>query len=156
MAFRLNDRNLIRRVYENIPISDIRLVVQSTPRVYLGRLLRFVTVQAEESPHLEFNLLWVEAILSYHGRWMKDNKINLEAEVRAAERVVRRIKEELGKLVDGNLYRIEYLLSQPQESLQQTKRLNFGSATEDYSREEAEDSQEQSGSESEDEWMGLD
>ncbi|KAF1994844.1 WD40 repeat-like protein [Amniculicola lignicola CBS 123094] len=113
MAFRLNERNLVRRVYEAIPVSDISLVVKDMPTVYLGRLLRFVALQADESPHLEFNLMWIEALLSKHGRWMKDNRAGLEAELRSVEKAVKRIQIELARLADENIYRIEYLIAQP-------------------------------------------
>jgi periodic tryptophan protein 2 len=115
MAFRLNDRNLIRRVYEGIPASSIALVVRDIPRVYLARLLRFVALQADESPHLEFNLCWIESLLSVHGRWMRENRGVLEGELRGVEKAVRRIQTELARLADDNVYRVEYLLRMPRE-----------------------------------------
>jgi periodic tryptophan protein 2 len=125
MAFRLNERNLIRRVYEATPVEDVPLVVKDLPPVYLGRLLRFVAVQADESPHLEFNLVWIESLLSKHGRWMKDNKSGLEAELRSVEKAVRRIQAELARLADENIYRIEYLLAQPVEKAEKSRGLDF-------------------------------
>lgn len=126
MAFRLNERNLVRRVYEATPISDVPLVVKDLPAVYLGRLLRFVAMQADESPHLEFNLIWIESLLSKHGRWMKDHKNGLEAELRTVEKAVRRIQAELARLADDNIYRIEYLLSQPVGKPEHSRQLDFG------------------------------
>lgn len=127
MAFRLNDRNLIRRVYEAIPPSAIELVVKDMPTVYLSRLLRFVAVQADESRHLEFNLVWIEALLSRHGRWMRDNRGSLEAELRSVEKAVRRIQGELARLADDNVYRVEYLLGMPKVKGEEVglKRLAF-------------------------------
>ncbi|KAF2800430.1 WD40 repeat-like protein [Melanomma pulvis-pyrius CBS 109.77] len=130
MAFRLNERNLIRRVYESTPVKDIALVVKDMPTVYLGRLLRFVAVQADESPHLEFNLMWIEGLLNKHGRWMKDNKAGLEAELRSVEKAVKRIQAELARLADENIYRIEYLLAQPVESKEKTRLLDFSDGVE--------------------------
>ncbi|KAF2269326.1 WD40 repeat-like protein [Lojkania enalia] len=126
MAFRLNERSLIRRVYEAIPVNDIQIVVRDMPTVYLPRLLRFVAVQAEDSPHLEFNLLWIEALLSRHGRWMKENRGAMEAELRSVEKVVRRIQSELARLADENIYRIEYLITQPREARVEIRKLDFG------------------------------
>ncbi|KAF2113593.1 periodic tryptophan protein-like protein 2 [Lophiotrema nucula] len=153
MAFRLNERSLVRRVYEAIPVSDVPLVVKDMPTVYLGRLLRFVAVQADESPHLEFNLMWIEALLSKHGRWMKDHKAGLEAELRSVEKAVRRIQAELARLADENIYRIEYLLAQPQETKEKTLMLDFG--TNDIEAEHDEtmaDEDDDDGGE----WMGID
>lgn len=153
MAFRLNERNLIRRVYEGIPPGDIPLVAKSLPKVYLGRLVRFVALQADESPHLEFNLLWIEALLSAHGRWMKDQRGQLEAELRAVEKSVKRIQSELARLADENIYRIEYLLAQPVGKEQ-------GGLELDFSVKEVEGGDEEmgegdSGEDGEGEWLGF-
>lgn len=113
MAFRLNERNLIRRVYEAIPVADISLVVKSLPTVYLARLLRFVAQATEETPHLEFNLLWLEASLSAHGRYLKDNSGSFPAEMRTVQRAVSRIQSDLARMADDNIYALDYLLSQP-------------------------------------------
>jgi periodic tryptophan protein 2 len=155
MAFRLNERNLVRRVYEATPISDVSLVVKDLPAVYLGRLLRFVALQAEESPHLEFNLVWIESLLSKHGRWMKDNKNGLEAELRSVEKAVRKIQTELAKLADENVYRIEYLLAQPSEKKETPRQLDFEvKAAENSVVDEEMDDKEDD--EDGGDWMGFD
>ncbi|KAI9674623.1 MAG: hypothetical protein M1829_003705 [Trizodia sp. TS-e1964] len=112
MAFRLNERSLIRQVFEGIPVIDISLVVKDLPTVYLARLLRFVAVQMEESPHLEFDLLWTEALLSRHGRWLKENQGMYASELRVVQRAVGRIHADLARLADENSYMLDYLLSQ--------------------------------------------
>jgi periodic tryptophan protein 2 len=124
--------------------------------VYLGRLLRFVALQADESPHLEFNLVWIEALLSKHGRWIKDNKGGLEAELRSVEKAVRRIQVELARLADENIYRIEYLLSQPTvkearsgQSGFEVKAIETGAADEEMADDEAEENDAG-------EWLGFD
>ena len=83
------------------------------PTVYLQRLLRFVATQAEESPHLEFCLLWIQAILVSHGRWVGENRGSVEAELRTVSRAVAKIRDELRRLADENVFTIDYLLSQP-------------------------------------------
>ncbi|KAJ5620812.1 hypothetical protein N7510_004796 [Penicillium lagena] len=113
MAFRLNESTLIRAVYEGISPSDIPHVVRSVPTVYLPRLLRFVAHAAEETPHLEFNLLWIESLFSSHGRYFKDNSGTFAPELRAVQRVIDDIRENLKRLTEKNLYDLNYLLSQP-------------------------------------------
>lgn len=113
MAFRLNESHLIRAVYEAIPPSDIPHVVRSLPTVYLPRLLRFVAYAAEETPHLEFNLLWIESLLSSHGRYFKDNAGTFAQELRAVQRAIDDIRDNLKRLTDRNAYNLNYLLSQP-------------------------------------------
>lgn len=113
MAFRLNERHLVREVYEGIPRSDISLVVKSLPLVYLIRLLRFIAQITEESPHLEFNLLWAEALMSQHGGYLKDNTTLFVAELRTLQRGIARIQADLVRMADDNNYALEFLLSQP-------------------------------------------
>jgi periodic tryptophan protein 2 len=112
MAFRLNERSLIRCVYEAIPPDAIALVTSEIPTVYIQRLLRFVAQHADESPHLEFNLRWLEALIRIHGRWCKDNAGALAPELRLVQKAVIRVRSELERLAEGNRYMVEYLLSQ--------------------------------------------
>lgn len=113
MAFRLNERPLIRRIHEAIPVADVLLVVQNLPMVYLARLLRFLAQTTEESPHLEFNLRWIEALLGAHGPYLKDHASSLASELRTVQKAIAKVQSELARLADDNLYALEYLLAQP-------------------------------------------
>jgi periodic tryptophan protein 2 len=70
-------------------------------------------MQTEESPHLEFSLLWVQAILISHGEWVRENRASIDAELRTVSRAVGRVRDELRRLADENCFTIDYLLSQP-------------------------------------------
>ena len=99
MAFRLNDRNLIGRVYHRVPVTYIKPVVRDLPKVYLARLLRFVAQMTEETPHVEFNLRWTEALLSAHGRYLKDNAgTGYASELRTLQKAVGRMREDLATM----------------------------------------------------------
>jgi periodic tryptophan protein 2 len=113
MAFRLNEAPLVRKVFEGTPYTNIALVVQELPVVYVPRLLRFVALQTEESPHLEFCLLWIKAILDSHGQWIGDNRGTVDAEMRTVSRAIGKIRDDLRLLADENIYLLDYLLSQP-------------------------------------------
>lgn len=115
MAFHLNEKPLIRRVYEAIPASNISLIVRHLPPVYLARLLRFVAQVNDESPHLEFNLLWIETILMVHGQRLKDHAASFSAELRMTQKVIAKVQTELSRLADENIYALDYLISQPTE-----------------------------------------
>ena len=112
MAFRLNEAPLIRRVYEAIPIAVVLLLVKSLPTVYLARLLRFIARATDESPHLEFNLRWIEALLSTHGPYLKDRSALFAAELRTVQKAIARIQVDLARLADDNIYTLDYLISQ--------------------------------------------
>lgn len=113
MAFRLNEAPLVRKVFEGIPYTNVALVVQKLPVVYVPRLLRFVAMQTEESPHLEFCLLWIKAILDSHGQWIGNNREIVDTEMRTVSRAVGKIRDDLRLLADENIYMLDYLLSQP-------------------------------------------
>ena len=72
MAFRLNEKSLIHKVYESVPRLDIKLLARQLPVTYLAPMLRFVSEHLEKGPHIEFDLLWVNTLLSAHGRFLRD------------------------------------------------------------------------------------
>ena len=72
MAFRLNEKPLIQKVYESVPHGDIRLTARQLPVMYIPPLLQFVADHLGRSPHLEFDLVWLNALLMTHGRYLRD------------------------------------------------------------------------------------
>ncbi|KAL1997207.1 hypothetical protein VTN49DRAFT_7354 [Thermomyces lanuginosus] len=123
MAFRLNEARLIRVVYEGIPHADIPHVIRALPTTYLPRLLRFVAHATDETPHLEFNLLWIESMLSIHGRYLKENAARFAPELRAVQRAVDDIRDNLKRLSERNVYELDYLLSKPVIPAKQTNNI---------------------------------
>lgn len=113
MAFHLNEKSLIRRVYEEIEFSDVRLTVKNLPPIYLARLLAFVAQVNDESPHFEFNLLWIESILMAHGQYLKEHARDLSSELRTMQKAIAKVQVDLSRLAYDNIYALEYLLSHP-------------------------------------------
>ncbi|KAK3112358.1 U3 snoRNP protein [Teratosphaeriaceae sp. CCFEE 6253] len=113
MAFRLNHAKLVTRIHRSIPTTDIGLVVRDLPEVYLERLLRHVAKEADISPHLELNLLWLESLLRQQGRVLKERQGEFAEVVRLVQRAVAKIQGEIMKVADQNTHTIEYLLGQP-------------------------------------------
>ena len=112
IAFRLNEAWLVRQVYKSIPVDQIALVVRNLPSIYVARLLRFVAMAADDTPHLEFNLIWIEELVTAHGSSLMDNIHENEAEIRLVQKVVAKVQAELMKIADENTYTLDYLLSQ--------------------------------------------
>ncbi|KAK2057898.1 WD40 repeat-like protein [Colletotrichum caudatum] len=112
MAFRLNEAGLVKRVFLSVPHTDIALVVEDTPVVYVPRLLRFVAAQTEETPHIEFCLLWVKALVDKHGAWLTQHRSKVDVELRVVARAVARMRDEIRRLADDNVYMVDYLLGQ--------------------------------------------
>lgn len=112
MAFRLNEAGLIQRVFQAIPYTDIGLVVEQFPTVYVARLLRYVAAQTEQSPHVEFCLLWIKALVDKHGAWLTANRGKVDVELRIVARAVAKMRDEIRRLADENVYMVDYLLGQ--------------------------------------------
>lgn len=112
MSFRLNEVGLIKRVFQAVPYTDIPLVVEQFPTVYVSRLLRFVASQTEESPHMEFCLLWIKALMDKHGKWLSNNRGKVDAELRVVARAVAKMRDDIRRLADENVYMVDYLLGQ--------------------------------------------
>ena len=113
MAFHLNEKSLIRRVYEEIEFSDVELTVKNLPKVYLARLLNLVAQANDESPHFEFNLLWIESILMTHGQYLKDHASYFSSELRTMQKAIAKVQADLSRLADDNIYALDYLLANP-------------------------------------------
>ncbi len=113
MAFRLNSARLITRVYRSVPVTDIGLVVRDLPDVYLDRLLRHVAKEADTSPLLELNLLWMESLLRIHGRALKERQGEFAQVVRLVQRAVARVQGEIMKVAEENSRTVAFLLAQP-------------------------------------------
>ncbi|CAG8605898.1 11049_t:CDS:2 [Acaulospora morrowiae] len=98
MAFRLNESHLIHKVYEAIPPEDIELVIKDLPEKYIDRLLKFISNHMEESPHIEFHLLWVSKMLTTHGKYLKQHSNEFNSSFRLMQKAINRMQEDISKL----------------------------------------------------------
>ncbi|KAF7794916.1 hypothetical protein EIP86_006059 [Pleurotus ostreatoroseus] len=112
MAHRLSERPLVQRVYESIPRADIRLLARQLPVVYLAPMLRFVAEHLEKSPHLEFDLLWVTALLGAHGRHLRDRSGEYASVFRMLQKGLQDTETSISKLCDDNSSTLSYLIDQ--------------------------------------------
>ncbi|KAK7205455.1 WD40-repeat-containing domain protein [Myxozyma melibiosi] len=112
MAFRLNEQYLIHQIVESVAARDISIVARRVPVVYLAQLLRFVATTMEDSPHVEFYLRWIDALLTSHGLFLKSHRIEFAAEIRAVQKVVGRVQKEIVKVSDENMYLLQYLIQE--------------------------------------------
>ncbi|CAG8436665.1 6377_t:CDS:10 [Ambispora gerdemannii] len=114
MAFRLNETYIINQVYEAVPPSEIGLIVKELPDRYIERLLKFIVIQMEQqSPHIEFHMLWIMRLFMAHAKWIRqESRGQLAAVLRGLQKVVAQAKEDLGKVCDDNTYMLKYLISE--------------------------------------------
>ncbi|KAG6810759.1 hypothetical protein H0H92_010441 [Tricholoma furcatifolium] len=98
MAFRLNEKPLIQRVYEAIPRGDIKLIARQLPFLYVPLLLRFVAEHLENTPHLEFDLVWVNTLLMSHGRVLRDRSGEYASVFRVLQKALSDSEQSISKL----------------------------------------------------------
>ncbi|CAG8482711.1 6342_t:CDS:2 [Diversispora eburnea] len=111
MSFRLNEHYLIHQVYETIPPDEIELIIKDLPEKYIDRLLKFIAEHMEESPHIEFHLLWISKMLSTRGKYLKLHSNEFSSTFRLLQKAIGKIREDISKLCDDNKYMIKYILS---------------------------------------------
>ncbi|RXW14310.1 hypothetical protein EST38_g11542 [Candolleomyces aberdarensis] len=112
MAFRLNEKPMIQRVYESIPPSDIRLIARQLPVTYVPLLLRFVAENLEKSPHLEFHLTWSNTLLLVHGRYLKERSGEYASVFRVLQKGLSDSEQSISKICDENSSTLSYLIDQ--------------------------------------------
>merc|ERR1712194_446674 len=69
LALALNDINLIRKVYEKVPVEAVPAVVASVGAPLLPALLWFLSMELKPStgtPHFQFHVQWVTSIVDLH------------------------------------------------------------------------------------------
>lgn len=113
LAFHLNIPSLTLRIHTSIPPADIDLVVHRLPPQYIAPLLRTVLEASETSPHLEFNLRWLKAVLAVHGPRIKKVPKDFVPLLRRGAKVVAAWQGEVARMADDNGFLVGVLLGQP-------------------------------------------
>ena len=98
MAFRLNEKAVIHRVYEGVPYDEIRLVVRQLPTLYIAKLLSVAAERLENGVRLEWGLRWVKEMLAVHGRWIRERGVELASVLREVKRAVGGFEDAVAKL----------------------------------------------------------
>ncbi|KAJ2781926.1 U3 snoRNP protein [Coemansia javaensis] len=111
-AFRLNEKHIVREVYEAVPPLDVALLARDFPEAYLERLLKFIAGILESSQLLEYHLRWISGLLSSHGTFVKTRSVSLQAVLRMLQRGISRMHQDIGSVCDKNYYTLGYLLAQ--------------------------------------------
>lgn len=66
MALKMNEIEVISKVYQCIPLISVPLIVNNIPQNYLFSFLDFISTQIVQNLNIEFNMLWLKEILKYH------------------------------------------------------------------------------------------
>lgn len=153
MAFRLNEQHLLDRVVEGIPVHDVPLVCKDLPAVYVSKLLEYLgqkVNRAQGSQHIEFNLIWIKAIIESHGKFIASKKYECQPAMRMIQRFLARIAKDIATVSKRNGLFSEFLLCNKGQKPEESKDDESDSAESD---DEGFEGFDVDGDESE--WQGL-
>ncbi|KAJ3056133.1 hypothetical protein HK097_007965 [Rhizophlyctis rosea] len=111
MSFRLGEKNITQKVYDSIPVESVSLVVRDVPQKYLDRLMGLLVAAIEGSPRIEFHLVWVTGLMKFHGKWLRERYGEVGSAVRALQKGLGKMYEDVSKVCDDNTYTLNFLLS---------------------------------------------
>lgn len=110
MSFRLNEKGLIQQVYESIPVGNIELISNEFPEVYLERFFKFLTSIIDDSPHIEYHLLWIQSLITAHGPFMLQRRHEFASVLRSIAKYVTKVNKDINRLASNNIYYVQFLL----------------------------------------------
>jgi len=128
MALHLNERPLIGATLRALPPAALRLVMTFVPPAFLPRLVDTLAAALhpagggagagaaeQRSPHLEFGLRALLALLEAHARTLRERHAAHAACMRAAQRALLAHRDALSALVDANRFALDYLVDAAEE-----------------------------------------
>ena len=108
MALRLNHAALTSQIIHSVPSHQISLTVRLIPQKYLSFLIKSIASELETSSKIEFLLSWACSLLENTASVLKSNKADYLPVLRFLQKSVQRFNDDLGKLVNQNIYNLEF------------------------------------------------
>lgn len=101
-ALRLGELPLLARVYEGVPVGDVALVARQIPEIHLPAVLRLVSSRLDPSsptpsPHVEFHLTWIAALLTAHGAMLRKRNTTFAPTLRAVQHALNELRHNVQK-----------------------------------------------------------
>eukprot|EP00824_Muranothrix_gubernata_P001234 TRINITY_DN11443_c0_g1_i1.p1 TRINITY_DN11443_c0_g1~~TRINITY_DN11443_c0_g1_i1.p1 ORF type:complete len:236 (+),score=46.77 TRINITY_DN11443_c0_g1_i1:39-710(+) len=111
MAFRLNEVDVLWRVFEGIPFNEVEAVASALPEFYLDRVLSHLATSLESTKHLEFHLEWLRHLFAFHGRFLKDHSSLFLVTMRNLHKSLYAHRADLAKTCEENSYGLDYIVA---------------------------------------------
>lgn len=147
IALRLGDMKLLQHGIMSVPLGQVVPTAKQLPALFLQQLLSTIVELLDGSPHMEFLLCWVKALLVAHGPALAaaaGGATALRAAVagggssgagaaaaaagggvvstlRALQQVIGRLHQDLSSTAEGNVYLLNYLVEAGKLQQQQSK-----------------------------------
>lgn len=111
VALRLGDPGLLRHVLLSTPPASVGLVAATLPAAVAPALLAALGEALPSTPHLEHVLGWVKAVCARHGAAIQAQPGAAAPALRALQKGLAQLQEDLAATCESNLYSLEYLCS---------------------------------------------
>lgn len=147
IALRLGDKKLLQHGIMSVPLAQVVPTAKQLPALFLQQLLSTIVELLDSSPHMEFLLCWVKALLVAHGPVLAaaaGGATALRAAVagggssgagaaaaaagggvvstlRALQQASGRLHQDLSSTAEGNVYLLDYLVEAGKLQQQQSK-----------------------------------
>ena len=109
LSLHLKDANLFRSVVERTPPEEVAGVCAKVPPARLHWMLPQLGHLVAETAHLEFYMIWCEALLVAHGAFLKRGDAPMASAMRALFKAVRLIQQDMQAAVEDNVYKLRYV-----------------------------------------------
>uniref|UniRef100_A0A7S1BBU4 Small-subunit processome Utp12 domain-containing protein n=1 Tax=Corethron hystrix TaxID=216773 RepID=A0A7S1BBU4_9STRA len=128
MALRLNETGIVRETVEGVPLEGVKLAARAVGPEHLERLLQFLAVFMDTSPHVEFYLRWCLALLEQHGQHLARHTARYARAFRAMHGTVKVKYDDLRQICDENSYTLGFVEKQLLMNLDACKEDSAGGA----------------------------
>lgn len=119
MSLCLNEKEYIIKCIEKCNIGEVSLVIKTIPQEYLYRILEVLVKEIESSKHIEYYLYWCLNILQIDGEIIHKNIKSYLGLIRSLYKIISGHRNELLKLVENNVYTLDYLCNTKDEVIEE-------------------------------------
>lgn len=78
MALRLNEQEVIDKVFKCVPIESVKLICSHFPSNFLFRFLEFLQLQVEHGRDIHWNMIWLKELLRFNEHVFKQCRLGSE------------------------------------------------------------------------------
>lgn len=111
-ALRLNDQDCLNFVVERVPLENVHLVIAAVPILFFSRLVYLFAWRLDNTPHLEFNLMWAKKLMIAQGAKahnVASDPSTVNAALRALNRACLEHSRRIMPIADNNQHMLNYL-----------------------------------------------
>jgi len=130
MAVRLGEKDTLREAVERAPLDQLELLAPQLSLAHLHTLLQFMAEELQSTPHLQFYLRWIRALLFSHGSFLKQNSLQFLPLLNLFIKNISIKSEDLSKVCDNNKYTMRYLIKLSQTKIKINKSVGDTNAVE--------------------------